>query len=50
MAAPTSAGPPRLGMMSPLELDEHPTHDGRDHLIAFGALAAYCVLALLLIR
>ena len=48
MAAPTPAGPPRLRMMSSLDLDEHPTHDVRDHLLALGAMVGYCAIVVLL--
>ncbi len=37
MAAPSPAGPPRLRMMMPLALDEHPTRPLRDHLLTLGA-------------
>ena len=50
MAAPTPAGPPRLRMMSSLDLDEHPTHDLRDHLLALGSMVLFCALAILLSR
>lgn len=45
MVNPKPAAPPRLRMMCPLELDEHPRHDGRDGLIAFGVLPGF-ILAL----
>ena len=50
MAAPTPAGPPRLRMMGSLDLDEHPTHDLRDHILGLGALALYCAITILLSR
>lgn len=50
MAAPSPAGPPRLRMMSPLDLDEHPTHHVRDHLLTLGALLLFCAVTLLLSR
>jgi hypothetical protein len=37
-------------MMCPLELDEHPTHHLRDHLIALGVLVLFCVIGALLPR
>lgn len=36
MAAPSPAGPARLPMMAGLDLDEHPTHVVRDHLLTLG--------------
>jgi hypothetical protein len=48
MAAPSAAGPPWLRLMRPLELDEHPTHAVRDHLLALGATALFCLLAVIL--
>lgn len=50
MAAPSPAGPPRLRMMRPLELDEHPTHHVRDHLLALGATVLFCLIAVILRR
>ena len=50
MAAPTLAGPPRLRMMSSLDLDEHPTHELRDHVVGLGALIVFCAIAILLAR
>ena len=50
MAVPSPAAPPRLRMMSPLALDEHPTHPVRDHLVTLGAMVLVCVIALLLRR
>src|SRR5690348_6256658 len=50
MAAPSPAAPARLGMMLPLDLDEHPTHDVRDHLLTFGALVLFLAVSLLLAR
>lgn len=50
MAAPSPAGPPRLGMMCPLELDEHPTHPVRDHLLALVVMALFCAVTVLLSR
>ena len=50
MTGPAAAGPPRLRMMSSLNLDEHPTHNLGDHMLGFGALALYCALAILLSR
>ena len=50
MAAPSPAGPPRLRMMSPLELDEHPTHHLRDHLLTLGAMVLFFAITLLLSR
>jgi hypothetical protein len=41
MAAPSTAGPPRLRMMVPLALDEHPTHPLRDHLLTLGAAVLF---------
>lgn len=50
MAAPSPAAPPRLRMMGPLELDEHPTHEVRDHLLALGVMVLFCAITLLLLR
>ena len=50
MAAPSSAGPPRLRMMCSLELDEHPTHHVRDHLLALSVLVLFCAITILLSR
>jgi hypothetical protein len=36
--------------MSSLELDEHPTHDVRDHLVALGLLVLWCLVAVALSR
>jgi len=36
-------------MMGPLDLDEHPTHALRDHLVALAALALFCAAVLLLV-
>ncbi|MFN8029644.1 MAG: hypothetical protein U0Q10_04725 [Dermatophilaceae bacterium] len=48
MVAPHPAAPPRLRMMCALELDEYPRHEGRDALIAFGALLGF-ILALIFV-
>ena len=48
VATPSPSGPPRLRMMRPLDLDEHPTHDWRDHLLALGLMALFCTVALIL--
>ncbi|GAB3598476.1 hypothetical protein GCM10027446_28840 [Angustibacter peucedani] len=48
MPAPTPAAPPRLPMMCALDLDEHPTHAWRDHLVAAGSLVAFVCLAYVL--
>ncbi len=50
MAAPSPAAPPRLRMMLPLSLDEHPAHQVRDHLLTLGAMVLFCVVAVLLSR
>ncbi len=50
MAAPLPAGPPRLRMMVPLELDEHPTHHVRDHLLTLGVMVLFCAITVLLRR
>ncbi|WP_353952439.1 hypothetical protein V6K52_03070 [Knoellia sp. S7-12] len=48
MPAPRPAAPPRLRMMSPLALDEHPTHHVRDHLLTLGAMVLFCAIVVLL--
>jgi len=50
MAAPSPAGPPRLPMMTPLKLDEHPTHPLRDHLLTLGAAVLFIAVAVALSR
>ena len=50
MATPSMAGPPRLRMMSPLELDGHPRHPVRDHLFTLGAALIYVAVVVLLSR
>ncbi len=50
MAVPSPAGPPRLPMMAPLELDEHPTHPVRDHLLTLGVIVRFCAVTVLLHR
>ena len=37
-------------MMSPLDLDEHPTHLVRDHLVTLGLIVLLCAAVLLLDR
>lgn len=50
MAVPSPVAPPRLRMMSPLDLDEHPTHLVRDHLITLGVIVLFCAVVLVLGR
>jgi hypothetical protein len=50
MAAPSPAGPTKLGMMAPLDLDEHPTHHVRDHVVTLGALVLFFAIAVILSR
>lgn len=50
MAVPSPAAPTRLRMMSPLDLDEHPTHLVRDHLVTLGAIVLFCAAVWLLNR
>lgn len=50
MAIPSPAAPPRLRMMSPLNLDEHPTHLLRDHFLTLGVMILFCAIVLLLVR
>ena len=50
MAAPAPAGPPRLRMMSPLDLDEHPTHPLRDHLFTWSAVLVFAAVLILTSR
>ncbi|MFC7488464.1 hypothetical protein ACOCJ7_08805 [Knoellia sp. CPCC 206453] len=50
MAVPSPAAPPRLGMMSPLDLDEHPKHLVRDHVLTLGVIVLFCAVVLLLGR
>lgn len=45
MAAPSPAGPPRLRMMTPLELDEHPTYPLLDHLLSIAAVLLFIAFA-----
>jgi hypothetical protein len=37
-------------MMLSLELDEHPTHHVRDHLLTLGAMVLFCATIVLLSR
>jgi len=37
-------------MMSPLELDEHPTHHVRDHLLTLGVMVIFGAITVLLSR
>jgi hypothetical protein len=37
-------------MMCPLDLDEHPTHPLRDHLLALAVLVLFSTITLLLTR
>lgn len=48
MAVPSPAAPPRLRMMSSLDLDEHPTHLLRDHLLTLGLLVLFGAIVVLL--
>jgi hypothetical protein len=41
MATPSPAGPPTLRMMCPLDLDEHPSHPVRDHLLTLLAALVF---------
>ena len=50
MAVPSPAAPPRLRMMSSLDLDEHPTHLLRDHLFTLGMTVLFCAIVVLLNR
>ena len=50
MAVPSPAAPPKLRMMSPLQLDEHPTHPLRDHLVTLGMALVFVAAVLLTIR
>ncbi|EAP99762.1 hypothetical protein JNB_06324 [Janibacter sp. HTCC2649] len=37
-------------MMSPLDLDEHPTRAVRDHVVALAGLVLFCAVVLLMGR
>lgn len=50
MGAPPPAGPPRLRMMSPVGLDEHPTHHLRDHLLTLAVMVLFGAITVLLNR
>jgi hypothetical protein len=36
--------------MCPLELDEHPAHDLRDHLLALSVMVLFCTITVFLSR
>lgn len=50
MAVPSPADLARLGMMCSLELDEHPTHHLRDHVVTLSALLLFIAITVLLSR
>lgn len=50
MAVPSPAAPPRLRMMAPLDLDEHPTHLLRDHVLTLAVTVLFCAIVVLLSR